>query len=270
MPDPLKGSISETVSQGPDMNPGVDPSSDLPAQVGPELPDAPASDLNMAGNIDANFSDNPPDQVTAPCPASSSVGAPGFGESLIPVWGSGRQAINDFQTGHPILGMVNAAFAITDVFLLKSIVTAAGKVIVKVAVEQASKEAAEKIAARAALRAKLLEELAQNGVKHTPENVIAIGKAADGRVVFLESGNSKAGLQHILERHSADFEAKGISEAQVPEALMKATTEGKVVGTVGSGKNARPIYEFEHLGKTQRVTVGVGDNGYIVTAHPVQ
>jgi len=57
-----------------------------------------------------------------------SVGAPGFAESLIPIWGSGRAAINDFQTGHWGWGLVNTGLAISDVFLVKSLVTAAGKV----------------------------------------------------------------------------------------------------------------------------------------------
>jgi RHS repeat-associated protein len=48
------------------------------------------------------------------------VGAPGTAESFIPVWGSGRQAINDFQTGHPYSGTFNAALAVSDVFLVKA------------------------------------------------------------------------------------------------------------------------------------------------------
>ena len=62
---------------------------------------------------------------------SDVVKAPGFGESLIPVWGSGRQSIHDFQCGHYVWGTVNAALAISDVFLVKSLFTAAGKVGVK-------------------------------------------------------------------------------------------------------------------------------------------
>ena len=59
------------------------------------------------------------------------VGEPGFWEGVIPVWGSGRAAINDFQAGHPIWGTVNTVFAISDVFLVKSIATGAGKLIWK-------------------------------------------------------------------------------------------------------------------------------------------
>ena len=61
----------------------------------------------------------------------SSVGEPGFAESLIPIWGSGRAAINHFQRGEYGWGAVHSALAITDVFLVKSIVTAGGKLIFK-------------------------------------------------------------------------------------------------------------------------------------------
>jgi hypothetical protein len=49
------------------------------------------------------------------------VGASGFWEGLIPIWGSGRAAINDFQTGHWAWGLANTGLAISDVFLVKSL-----------------------------------------------------------------------------------------------------------------------------------------------------
>jgi hypothetical protein len=52
----------------------------------------------------------------------ASIGEPGFWESLLPLWGPGRAAINDFQTGHPVWGLINTGMAISDViggFLVK-------------------------------------------------------------------------------------------------------------------------------------------------------
>jgi hypothetical protein len=60
------------------------------------------------------------------------VGAPGFRESLIPVWGSGRSAVNDFQNGRIGWGLFNTGMAISDVFLVKSIGTAVVKGVVKI------------------------------------------------------------------------------------------------------------------------------------------
>ncbi|HYG37620.1 MAG TPA: RHS repeat-associated core domain-containing protein, partial [Cytophagales bacterium] len=56
-----------------------------------------------------------------------SVGAPGTLESLIPFWGSGRAAVNDFQNGNYGWAAFNTAMAISDVFLVKSMVVGAGK-----------------------------------------------------------------------------------------------------------------------------------------------
>jgi hypothetical protein len=51
----------------------------------------------------------------------------GTGESMIPVWGSGKQAYNDFQDGNYGSATFNSAMAVSDVFLLKSIGTGLAK-----------------------------------------------------------------------------------------------------------------------------------------------
>lgn len=110
-----------------------------------------------------------------------------------------------------------------------------------------------------------LAELAAKGVKFTEKNVIATGRDANGKLIFLESGSSSAGLQHILERHAGDFLKKGIPASEVPTVVMKALTDGTVVGVNGSA----PVYEIVHNGVTQHIAVGVGSNGYVVRANPV-
>ena len=55
------------------------------------------------------------------------VGQPGTWESLIPIWGSGRAAIDHFQSGNWGRGLLNTGIAISDVFLVKSIGKAIGK-----------------------------------------------------------------------------------------------------------------------------------------------
>ena len=42
---------------------------------------------------------------------------PGFAESLIPVWGSGREALADLNEGHDGMAAVNGALAISDLFV---------------------------------------------------------------------------------------------------------------------------------------------------------
>ena len=104
-------------------------------------------------------------------------------------------------------------------------------------------------------------------MKFTPENVIATTRDSSGKVIFLEAGNSKAGLQHIIEEHGTQFAQMGVSEAQIPEIVMRAVSEGKLVGYQGSGAG-RPIYELSINGQTQRIAVTVGDNGFVVGANP--
>lgn len=120
---------------------------------------------------------------------------------------------------------------------------------------------------KGSLNTSLLDELTANGVKFTPENVIATTRDSSGKVIFLEAGNSKAGLQHIIEEHGTQFAQMGVSEAQIPEIVMRAVSEGKLVGYQGSGAG-RPIYELSINGQTQRIAVTVGDNGFVVGANP--
>ncbi|WP_329136586.1 hypothetical protein OG552_25130 [Streptomyces sp. NBC_01476] len=113
-----------------------------------------------------------------------------------------------------------------------------------------------------------IADLIESGVKFSEEDLVATGRAADGRVVFLEKGNSRAGLTHIIERHGAEFEQRGIGSADLPGFIINAVTKGKVVGYQGKG-TGRPIYELEYNGSPQRVAVTVGNNGFVVGANPV-
>jgi RHS repeat-associated protein len=53
-------------------------------------------------------------------PNGLQVGPPGTAESFIPIWGSGREAIDDFENGRYVWRAVNGALAVSDVFLLST------------------------------------------------------------------------------------------------------------------------------------------------------
>lgn len=114
----------------------------------------------------------------------------------------------------------------------------------------------------------LISELGQLGIKHNPKEIVRIAKQANGKIVFLEEGNANGGLQHILEEHSSQFADKGIDADKIPDVIMTAVTEGKIVGNLGRKKTPRPIYEVNFNGKTYYIAVTVSDNGYIVGANP--
>lgn len=94
---------------------------------------------------------------------------------------------------------------------------------------------------------------------------MGLAKNADGKIVFLESGNSRAGLTHIMERHGADFEKAGIAQGDIADLVVQAASRGTQVGM----QRTRPIYELTFQGQTTRVAVTVGDNGFIVGANPI-
>jgi RHS repeat-associated protein len=72
--------------------------------------------------------------ITVTSSPKKSVGQPGTAESLIPIWGSTRAAVDDFQNGRWGWGIFNSTMAVTDVFLVKSAITAIGKLVVKEAI----------------------------------------------------------------------------------------------------------------------------------------
>ncbi|MGP2438631.1 putative T7SS-secreted protein [Streptomyces sp. JW3] len=115
----------------------------------------------------------------------------------------------------------------------------------------------------ASVDSSVVDHLKQAGTRFSEDDLVAAQWTKDGQAVFLENGNQRAGLEHIM-RHAEEFETKGVSRENVPELVMQAVTQGEKVGMQGS----RPIYEVQFEGTTQRVAVTVGNNGFIVGANP--
>ncbi|MFE3903834.1 RICIN domain-containing protein [Streptomyces sp. NPDC059153] len=122
--------------------------------------------------------------------------------------------------------------------------------------------------ARGTLDPKLLDRLNEAGVKFSRADTIWIAEYAKSGVplAWLEKGDVNAGLIHIVFRHAGEFATAGVRVEDIPALVKKALTEGTRVGTQGAG---RPIFEVAFNGKTQRVAVSVGDNGFVIGANPV-
>lgn len=71
-------------------------------------------------------------------PSGLQVGPPKGLEVWIPVWGPGRDAVNEFQTGQYGWALFHTVVAISDVFLAKTIVVGIGKGISKVGTARSS------------------------------------------------------------------------------------------------------------------------------------
>ena len=52
---------------------------------------------------------------------------------------------------------------------------------------------------------KLIAQLQIQGIKHNPESIIEIAENRKKQIIFLETGNSKSGLQHILEQYNTEL-----------------------------------------------------------------
>src|SRR5690606_26072169 len=114
--------------------------------------------------------------------------------------------------------------------------------------------------------AKLLDKLKDAGVKFNQADTIRVIQYAKPGVplAWLEKGSVNAGLTHIVFRHAGEFADAGVRVDDIPALVKTALTEGTRVGTQGAG---RPILEVVFQGKTQRVAISVGDNGYVIGAN---
>ena len=112
----------------------------------------------------------------------------------------------------------------------------------------------------------LIAEVVASGEKISPAKVVMITRDPNGKIVWLETGNTKSGLEHIIKKHGHEFNGRGIANKDIPDYVLEAVYQGNVVGTQGK-RNPRTIYEFIYNGKTQRIAVQVGSNGYIVGAN---
>lgn len=77
-------------------------------------------------------------EVVVTATRNKSVGQPGLLESMIPVWGSGRAAVDDFQNGRWGWGIFNSVMVVADVFTLGGAST-----LVKGGIKLATREAAK-------------------------------------------------------------------------------------------------------------------------------
>lgn len=114
----------------------------------------------------------------------------------------------------------------------------------------------------------LIAELKKAGIKHTPENIIRITQDPSGKIIFLETGKGGkrgSGLLHILENHQEDFLQRGITEEQIPDLIVTAISEGKIIGIQGK---SRIIYQVEIKEIIQYVSLEISHNGYLVSANP--
>ena len=116
----------------------------------------------------------------------------------------------------------------------------------------------------------ILTEMKEEGIKYTKEKVVFAAKLENGNHIFLETGNSKNGLQHIIEGHSSDFDrAFGVKPQQLGAFLHDTIAKGKLVTSFRYDTNGREGYRSVYYWSGKYVVVyAISANGYITTAIP--
>jgi hypothetical protein len=121
-------------------------------------------------------------------------------------------------------------------------------------------------------KASMVKELRAQGVKLSEDDILAMSRLPDGKIVFLEkgqvdvSGIKDAGLAHIIQEHGDQFSAAGISIEQLPKVLIETLKSGELIGYQGKG-TGRAIYVTTVNGQQIKIGMTVGNNGYIVGAN---
>lgn len=121
----------------------------------------------------------------------------------------------------------------------------------------------------------LVKELEVGGAKFSPEKMVGITKTPEGKVVWLEEGGPKSGLEHILHGnpekgtpgHLQDFANIGVQGGKdgVAEFLLKTLRDETPMRIEAGGGR---IYRAFLSGQERQIRIVVSDKGYIVTAYP--
>ena len=116
----------------------------------------------------------------------------------------------------------------------------------------------------------ILSEMEEEGTKFTKEKIVFAARLENGNHIFLETGNSKNGLGHIVDGHADDFDrAFGVKPNQIGPFLRDTVAKGKLVTSFRYDTNGREGYRSVYYWKGNYVVVyAISANGYITTAMP--
>ncbi len=89
-----------------------------------------------------------------------------------------------------------------------------------------------------------------------------VAKNSGGKLMWLENGNSKAGLTHILERHAYDFASQGINN--IPKLLNDVLKTNRI----NTGSNAKGLFA-DYIFSENTYRIAYGTNGFIVSFYPI-
>lgn len=152
-------------------------------------------------------------------------------QRYVPVWGSGVDAYDAFSSGDWGWGIAHSALAISDVFLVKSLVTGAGKAIVR----QGIKETVEQGTKQTTLN------LYKNGLKFTGDEAVEhFGRHAD-QIMKMTGKKSYNLAQYLDDANWIVENGHYVKELNAYVHFMGHSRKGKaligVEGLKNGGKN---------------------------------
>lgn len=109
----------------------------------------------------------------------------------------------------------------------------------------------------------LMEELRNRGNKFTEEEVVMVTRTQKGELVWLEKGNDRKGLTHIIARHEEDLQRKfGVAKGEIPGLVKDVFTNGEELTSALKNGRLEKLYLYK---EEYFVVSAVGSNGFIVT-----
>lgn len=110
----------------------------------------------------------------------------------------------------------------------------------------------------------LMKELENSGNKFTKSDVLMITKNYYGKLMWLEEGNERAGLRHIIKNHKSDLP----SESEIPGLLKNVLYLKPIKHT--ERKNGNQLSDtFLYRFNKRIYLVAYGNNGFIVSFYPI-
>lgn len=121
-------------------------------------------------------------------------------------------------------------------------------------------------------RADMLKPLIEAKVKFNADEVQFVTKDKSGQIIWLETGNDNAGLNHILKKHADDFSTKhNVSKENVVSHIKNIISEGNIeysrIIKRGTREGIEKLYSYN--GKYYLLS-GIGTNGFVVSAYPIK
>jgi hypothetical protein len=116
----------------------------------------------------------------------------------------------------------------------------------------------------------LIQQMVQQGINFTQNALKFTVKNKSGSIIFLETGNANAGLQHIIERHWKPTELMKFfnSQDEMIEKLFISLRDKNFISKVEKNGGLEFVYEVETKLGARQFKLGVGTNGFIVTFFP--